>query len=495
MLKGIKNMIQTNQAYLEESEVILEDVMGNLDDSIVLGEDGDDTPVEDQTDDPVAGEDSGDTGSDDDVLGSEADGEEEEPVEASEEDIMNSDADDDGSNPIPSEPINTGDDAASNGDGISDLGTGEEDDILNQDANEETPAPAPVEEPVADDTDDILSMEIDLQSNTPKDNLPIPPAGAGDVVQSDGDENITTQHVDSGFGDDDAISGDNDNVNDNGFGEAVEAISKTINSITESCIGMIVSGSLDEEALNESTASTKYIHKLAKELDELRHNKNEILKIRRKHAKGTEEYKLCTDAKKKIDEKIKDIKNKSEKLGTRSPHQMDSLGFGKTEAKNTAKFGIHGDYSEVIGKDKKNNMNAYKTDPEDIKELKNKLKELTESVEEVNLEVNSLLEAITIDGGDGGSEGEGESGSSEEGTPDEGMSDEGENDVTSAVRDKVAEADSEGGSEEPAEADLDSLGADIGGAEGSGSKDEIFKKLSSLTKSLEDAKAAVIKTM
>lgn len=66
-------------------------------------------------------------------------------------------------------------------------------------------------------------------------------------------------------------------------------------------------------------------------------------------------------------------------------------------------------------------------------------------------------------------------------TPAEDAPTDGENDVTAAVRDKVAEAD------EPME--------DTTGGTGSGAKDELLKKLGSITKSLEDAKKAVMQSM
>ena len=53
---------------------------------------------------------------------------------------------------------------------------------------------------------DLLSIEIDLTSNTPIDVLPVPPSGAADAVA---DDDITSQRIDSGFGGDDEPSLDN----------------------------------------------------------------------------------------------------------------------------------------------------------------------------------------------------------------------------------------------------------------------------------------------
>ena len=72
-----------------------------------------------------------------------------------------------------------------------------------------------------------------------------------------------------------------------------------------------------------------------------------------------------------------------------------------------------------------------------------------------------------------------------ESAPDEEPAD--ENEVTSAVKDKVAEAESE---EEPLVDD----GEDLGSGDSS-AKEALMKKLSSITKSLEDAKNAVLKSL
>lgn len=96
---------------------------------------------------------------------------------------------------------------------------------------------------------------------------------------------------------------------------------------------------------------------------------------------------------------------------------------------------------------------------------------------------NSFLEGITL-GGDGDSSTD-SSDEDNESAPDEEPAD--ENEVTSAVKDKVAEAESE---EEPLVDD----GEDLGGGDSS-AKEALMKKLSSITKSLEDAKNAVLKSL
>jgi hypothetical protein len=95
---------------------------------------------------------------------------------------------------------------------------------------------------------------------------------------------------------------------------------------------------------------------------------------------------------------------------------------------------------------------------------------------------DSFLEAISLDG-DGGSEESTDKPADKEEAPDAGAEDdtpaEGESEVTAAVKDKVAEADT----------------AIDGGGGASGGKEALLKKLGSLTKGLEDAKKAVMDTI
>jgi hypothetical protein len=325
MLNNIKQMINQQKAYLEEAEMILEDGIGNIDDAIVLGEEADDIPDDTDMDESnIPDDNSLDEDGNDNI----------ENADVNDEPELNNDE--------PEEP-------SVNDEPEPDVASGEDDDIMNADTNDEvtpTPEDTPVEdeigsadindipepvgaqtgEPVADNDDDILSMEIDMQSNTPTDTLPIPPAGAAGAIVSDDD--IATQNIDSGFG--------NSEPDDISGADVSAPVSSTVAPTGES---------------------------------------------------------------------------------------------------------------------------------------------------------SGYTEAITIDGAEGNDD-RGDGSSDDSGTPDEGMSDEGENGVTSAVRDKVAEADT---GDEGLE-DMDDS-SDFSSDGGSGSKDEIFKKLSNLTKSLEDAKAAVIKSM
>lgn len=96
-------------------------------------------------------------------------------------------------------------------------------------------------------------------------------------------------------------------------------------------------------------------------------------------------------------------------------------------------------------------------------------------------ESDSFLEGITLSGGDDS----GNDSTDEPAADDNPPAD--ENEVTSAVKDKVAEAEPD---DEPVD---DEAGDDLGGS--SSAKEALMKKLSSITKSLEDAKNAVLKSM
>ena len=97
-------------------------------------------------------------------------------------------------------------------------------------------------------------------------------------------------------------------------------------------------------------------------------------------------------------------------------------------------------------------------------------------------ESDSFLEGITLSGGDDtGND------STDEPAADDNNPPADENEVTSAVKDKVAEAEPD---DEPMD---DESGDDLGGS--SSAKEALMKKLSSITKSLEDAKNAVLKSM
>lgn len=209
MLNTIKNLINQKKDFLEAAEIIFEDGLGNeLDDLIILGEDAMDiTENEDsvELDEDSSTEDSAAT---------------EEPV-AEPKNEPNDDNSDITDSPIEDTVVPAENDT--------------NDDLLNSPVDDDTPTattepteaeetpmplpgddtlPEPVSnvtgEPVADDG--ILSMEIDMGSNTPKDILPVPPAGAVDAVVSD---DIMDQRIDSGFGEDEVTQPIVDNSSEN----------------------------------------------------------------------------------------------------------------------------------------------------------------------------------------------------------------------------------------------------------------------------------------
>lgn len=183
MLGNIKEMINKQKAYLEEAAIIYEDGVGNLDDLIVLGEEGENEEGENENiqDNPNENEESSENLNHDNIEGNNDD---------DDQDDNHDDHDE-----IPDQNTNLLDEPIDNEIGSDN----NEDDILNNDADDlPTPVGLQTGEPIEGNIDNLLSMDIDLKSNTPKDILPIPPAGAGDVVNSDSND-LLNQKIDSGF--------------------------------------------------------------------------------------------------------------------------------------------------------------------------------------------------------------------------------------------------------------------------------------------------------
>lgn len=191
MIEGIKQMINSKREYMESASILLEDVTGNnFDDLIVLGEEGN--------------EDFGDTDNGEDIgeVGME-DGSEEDPENVKEDDGDENDNENNGS--LFDEPID--DDEQSAGPNLGTDTNGFMNDPIDPDQSEE-PLPLPddgLPNPVGAQTgmdiepeDDLLSMNIDLRSNTANDILPIPPKNAIEAIPGSEDE-IPTHNVDSGF--------------------------------------------------------------------------------------------------------------------------------------------------------------------------------------------------------------------------------------------------------------------------------------------------------
>lgn len=211
MLNTIKGIINSKKDFLEAAEMIFEDALDtDFDDVIVLGGDTTFTENDDLDEFDVTSDDGPETSDDekkDDDKKSEDDESDDketnivdEPIEdeepkTDEGNVMDAPIEDDIADPVPQED-------------------GETPMPLPGDDNLPEPVSNVTGEPVADDN--LLSMELDLGTNTPTDILPVPPANAGEAIADD----IMTQHVDSGFGGDNnepSISkptADNDIIND-----------------------------------------------------------------------------------------------------------------------------------------------------------------------------------------------------------------------------------------------------------------------------------------
>lgn len=178
MLEAVKALIRQKNEQINAASIIFEDGTGdNLDDLIVLGEENtiieygteeSNPPVEEAADeaekeDDDANNDTASTTAEDDLMDTEIDGDEkptEKPAATAEpaEDIMNAEIDD----------------------GLPNVGANPTGEDINPDS-------------------DIMDIDIDLGTNTIKDVLPVPPANASDAI-ADNDE-MDSQKVDSGFGD------------------------------------------------------------------------------------------------------------------------------------------------------------------------------------------------------------------------------------------------------------------------------------------------------
>ncbi len=194
MLNGIKTIINRNQAFQESAGIILEETGMDIDDLIVLGED---TDTIDHLDNEMDEDDSVDSNEDN------------EPIEntINNDNLSNTDNNDIlTSDDKPIEPTNEPEPI---------LTDSEEDKDPMENELDELPTPIGKQtgEPVNDDIDDIMHMEIDLKSNTISDALPIPPGNAGEAIASD--EINPQQHVSSGFGGEEDKTSIEESVNNN----------------------------------------------------------------------------------------------------------------------------------------------------------------------------------------------------------------------------------------------------------------------------------------
>lgn len=168
MLNMIKDLINEKTNFLDDGDIIFEDATnGQIDDSIVLGEENSMEESEEDNND------------------------EENEFELKDEDDSSDDEDKD----------ETLEDSNNNDEDVIDSSP-KEDELpsTNNSDDFEQPVDSTYDEPIStnDDIDDILNVEIDLKSNTMSDVLPVPPANAAEAVPGD-DDDIMNTRIDSGF--------------------------------------------------------------------------------------------------------------------------------------------------------------------------------------------------------------------------------------------------------------------------------------------------------
>lgn len=411
MLEAIKSMIKQKGDFLEAANVIFEDtVNSDLDDLIILGEseedDLDSGDIETEGDDIDVNE--MDEGKDDEV----EDGEDTIDDDNDDGDIRDDTVDD--------EPE---DDDASGQDGGSD----DSDDMLDSSIDDELPTPvgAQTGEPINDNIDDLLSMEIDLKSNTPKDLLPIPPANAGEAVPGD---DILDQRVDSGYGEE---SEDPENLEE-----------ETADDI------------LDESFIMPS-------------FDDINTPAWEIKSFN----EGPDLKKMKNDVKSKLDNLKNDVKGK-----------IDGI---KNDAKNKL--------NNIKGKVKKITGSSDDVTNESAED------DFSESIELFGGRSMSglLQEAITLGDGGGGDDSAAPTDNADagNGAPDAGMAnDGGENEVTSAVKDKVNEAETSDDTFNDTDTISDVPGTDTdNGSANPQISAEIADEITKISKNLADLQSRIYK--
>lgn len=481
MLNSIKSMIKEKTSFLEAAAIIYEDGSGtNLDDQIVLGEDSD-TPdptenIKDDTDAPEKDD-------------------HDEPEE------KNDDKDDDSSNEGEVEDI-------------SDMSINDEpeksdepaqDDVLDGkiDGSDEplslpgedlpTPVGAQTGEPINPD-DDILNTEIDLGSNTIKDVLPVPPANAGEAIA---DSDSINQHVDSGFGGDgegQEPAPANTELEPSAVGAGNEEVDPIGDTFGESAKDKSAEFSLYGVTFTVPDRVTRFIDRHCKEklTDEIADKaRNAMLDMvnNSKKLKAIEKDILEEQRQIGADSDTDEIRVEAIKKYLAKAHvgKFMCTPNGKYAVLNIdMKYikGVENGWLEhelwITSKGEAISYDAVETYKESVSV------EMA-SVDPISAFMNGYglySEAITLGDDPAPAEGGEEAPKEDAAAPaateepaDEAPQAEGESEVTAAVRDKVSEVDT------PAP-----------GGEADG-KEALLKKLGSITKSLEDAKKAVMNTI
>ena len=217
MINGIKEIIKQQKAYQEATSLLVEDAENHGLDDIILGQTTRTFTEADEPEDMGPGSMEPEFEGEDPEMedekeeGSEPSDPEEndagggEPPEEVPETDMGAEAIDDPETEGPKEPTTPEADP-------DDIGNQSIDDSVPEGGDQPLSVPdadslpdvvgAQTGEPAQDDN--VVDVNLDLQSNTMRDVLPVPPAGAAQAVTSD----TMDQHVDSGFGGDSGDLGD-----------------------------------------------------------------------------------------------------------------------------------------------------------------------------------------------------------------------------------------------------------------------------------------------
>ena len=494
MLEGIKNLINQKKDFIESASIIMEEADTlNIDDSIVLGEASENIDVNDlDVSDEVLTEDGEEVESlneEDDVDDNTIEDEEDTKDDES-EDPLNDEVD----SPIPSSDDDSLDDSNPEPE------VPESDDVLDTDIDSELPTPvgAQTGQTVELPLQDLLNTEIDLQSNTSNDILPVPPTSASDAINSD---ELLDSNVDSGFGGEDSAKstsegeGDdllNASIDDSGSEDNDLSLEESFVLILKECKEIINDLDSTEEEVTEATRLAKEIHKASAKSEKISKLKDQLAdKIKNTSDDNTK--KIYTDQLDKLSDEEKKLNSKF-KISTRAKRNnlknLDTIG-------NQNKKGVNPDWYNKVSGDgasaKYGQRVKYDTEPAknkepnrylDMQNMKREIKKLTESFDDIlddfyDKYPDIYTEAISID--DSGSE-------DSSGSADAGASE--ENDVTQEVKDNVAETD-DGSTEDEGMDDPDMAAPDMSGS----SNVELLKKLNNITKSLEDAKNSIISGM
>ena len=466
MLNGIKHLINSKIAMQESANAILEGSVGmDLDDAIVLGEDSE------MDDDIQMGEDTDEPGDPNDPVTDE-----------------NPPAEGDGDNEPESLPGE--DDEANDSTGeISDPFDDQVDDLP-------TPIGAQTGEPVNDDIEDIMKMEIDLKSNTMSNVLPVPPANAGEAIASD---DIGTQHVDSGFGGSTTI-GDGDQSE---FGEkADEMFVKWSDNLTK------VDDNYDDitdkikKILYEdyNDALKKHLEENHKEIGDMRIPNPHIrvkghLPVLRSHLRKTGKLPWTETSDGKHAKGLCTIevswRYKGQEDNVERDHVPDHyFKVIKDSLSPMLASEIKIDNSENLKFDDPSKYHDYSFEVDILISIPALLKGVDKSMLipynefKKNDGSTPVTEGISLAGGMGDEQSAtdptGDPAPSDDASSDPAP-DTGENAVTAAVRDKVNEADA---IEDPI--------MDDGSSPSATSKEDLLKRLGNITKNIEDTKKAIM---